>query len=66
MKLILNGDPREIPGVTTLPELVDTLGLPASALLVEHNGLALLRDEWTGRPLADGDHIEFLRITAGG
>lgn len=66
MKLILNGDPRDIPGVTTLPELVDSLGLPASALLVEHNGLALLRDEWNGRPLADGDRIEFLRITAGG
>jgi len=66
MKLILNGDPRDIPGVTTLPELVDSLGLPASALLVEHNGLALLRDEWKERPLADGDRLEFLRITAGG
>ena len=58
--------PRDIPGVATLPELVDALGLPASALLIEHNGLALLRDEWPERPLADGDRIEFLRITAGG
>ena len=66
MKLILNGDPRDIPGVATLPEFVDALGLPASALLIEHNGLALLRDEWPERPLADGDRIEFLRITAGG
>jgi thiamine biosynthesis protein ThiS len=66
MKLILNGDCRDISGVTTLPELVDALGLPASALLIEHNGLALLRNEWTGRPLAEGDRLEFLRITAGG
>lgn len=66
MNLFLNGESREIPGVRTLPELVETLGLPAAALLIEHNGLALLRDEWAARPLADGDRIEFLRITAGG
>jgi len=66
MNLSLNGEPREIPGVRTLPELVEALGLPAAALLIEHNGLALLRDEWGTRPLADGDRIEFLRITAGG
>jgi len=66
MKLTLNGELQEIPPVRTLPELVEALGLPAAALLIEHNGLALLRDEWTARPLADGDRIEFLRITAGG
>ena len=66
MTLHLNGESREIPNVRTLPELIDTLGLPAGALLVEHNGLALLRDEWVTRPLAEGDRIEFLRITAGG
>ena len=57
MNLSLNGELREIPGIRTLPELVEALGLPAGALLIEHNGLA---------PLAEGDRIEFLRITAGG
>jgi len=66
MNLTLNGDPSEIPNVATLPELVAALDLPAAALLVEHNGLALLRHEWADRPLSDGDRIEFLRITAGG
>jgi len=66
MNLFLNGETRDIPGVQTVPELVDALGLPGAALLIEHNGLALLRDEWAGRALADGDRIEFLRITAGG
>jgi len=66
MTLFLNGESREIPGIQTLPALVEALGLPAGALLIEHNGLALLRDEWIDRPLAEGDHIEFLRITAGG
>lgn len=66
MTLFLNGESREIPSVRTLPELIEALGLPAGALLIEHNGLALLRDEWVDRPIADGDRIEFLRITAGG
>ena len=66
MKLSLNGELREIPGVRTVPELVEALGLPAGALLIEHNGLALLRTEWEGRALAEEDRIEFLRITAGG
>lgn len=66
MNLLLNGEPRDIPGVATLPQLVESLGLPAAALLIEHNGLALLRDEWAERPLAEGDRIEILRLTAGG
>lgn len=66
MNLTLNGESCEVPGVQTIPELVEALGLPAAALLVEHNGLALLRGEWADRPLAEGDRVEFLRITAGG
>lgn len=66
MTLYLNGEPRELPGPVTLPELVRSLGLPEAALLVEHNGLALLRHEWEGRTLADGDRLELLRLTAGG
>ena len=66
MNLSINGELREISGVRTLPELIEVLDLPADALLIEHNGLALLRAEWTARPLTDGDRIEFLRITAGG
>lgn len=66
MNLIINGEPREIPGVSTLPELVEALGLPAPSLLIEHNGIALHRTEWESRPLTDGDEFEFLRVAAGG
>jgi thiamine biosynthesis protein ThiS len=66
MNVIVNGQPTEVPAVSTLPELIDALGLPAAALLVEHNGLALHRREWEGRPIAAGDRFELLRITAGG
>ncbi|MEI6351175.1 MAG: sulfur carrier protein ThiS [Verrucomicrobiota bacterium] len=66
MNLIINGESREIPETGTIPELLQVLGLPAPSLLIEHNGLALHRSEWTDRKLSDGDRLEFLRITAGG
>ncbi len=66
MKLLVNGEPRELRQATNVAELIDELGLPAPAILVEHNGLALRRDEWAARPLAEGDRIELVRIVAGG
>ena len=66
MNLVINGESKDVPGVRTLPELIEVLKLPAPALLIEHNGLALHRKEWEARPLAEGDRLEFLRITAGG
>lgn len=66
MKLFVNGEAREIVHAQNVAELIDELGLPAPATLVEHNGLALRRSEWLARPLAEGDRIELIRIVAGG
>ena len=66
MKLRINGDLRDIAGARNVAELIEALALPAPAILVEHNGTALRRDEWPARALADGDHIEIIRIVAGG
>ncbi len=66
MKIVLNGEPREIARATNIAELVAELALPAAATLVEHNGLALRREEWSQRPLAGDDRIEIVRIVAGG
>lgn len=66
MKLHINGESREIVEAKTVAGLVDELGLPGPALLIEHNGTALRRDEWAYRALAEGDRLEMLRIAAGG
>ena len=66
MKLRVNGEDREIANARNVAELVDALGLSAPAVLVEHNGFALRREEWTGRALTEGDRIEIIRIVAGG
>ena len=66
MTIMVNGEARTISRASNVAELVHELELPAPAMLVEHNGLALRRDEWPARPLADGDRIELIRIVAGG
>jgi sulfur carrier protein len=65
MKLTVNGAGHETDA-RSIEALVEALGLPVKAVLVEHNGLALRRDEWPGRALAEGDTLEIIRIVAGG
>lgn len=66
MKIVINGEPREISRAANVAELIAELGLPAAVTLVEHNGLALRREEWPERSLAEADRVEIVRIVAGG
>jgi sulfur carrier protein len=63
---VLNGEAADTLGAQTVEELVERYGLPAQAVLIEHNGLALHRREWPQRRLAEGDAVEVLRVVAGG
>ncbi len=66
MKISLNGETVDARESKTIAELVDCYQLPPESILVEQNGLALHRHEWSKRPLAEGDRIEFIRVVAGG
>jgi sulfur carrier protein len=66
VKIVLNGEPKLIERATDIPGLLEELGLASPALLVEHNGLALRRDEWSLHALTEGDRVEIIRIVAGG
>ena len=66
MKILLNGEDVDAREAKTIAELVDHYELPPQSILVEHNGLALHRHDWSGRQLAEGDRIEFIRVVAGG
>ena len=66
MKIILNGEARCVAEPTTISALVHDLNLIPATLLIEHNGLALHRNEWNSRALHDGDKVEFIRVVAGG
>ena len=66
MTITLNGESRSIAAVETIGALVRELNLVPATLLIEHNGLALHREEWNSRPVQDGDKIEIIRVVAGG
>ena len=66
MTIAINGEHRKVERAGNVAELIEELALPALATLVEHNGLALRREEWNARALAEGDRIELVRIVAGG
>jgi sulfur carrier protein len=66
MRLTVNGAEREVADGTTLAQLVEELGLRVGAVVVEHNGTALLRSEVATASLVEGDVLELVRAVAGG
>jgi sulfur carrier protein len=66
MKVWINGEPAEINGASNIAELAAHYGLQPNTVLIEHNTTALHQREWSERTLAEGDHIEFVRVVAGG
>jgi sulfur carrier protein len=66
VQLTVNGRSSEVADGTTLPALLEQLGLRPGSVVVEHNGTALLRSELDGAHLADGDRLELVRAVAGG
>jgi thiamine biosynthesis protein ThiS len=66
MRISLNGQETDAHGARTVAELVGHFELPPETILIEHNGVALHRREWTQRSLSDGDQIEVVRVVAGG
>ena len=66
MTISLNGQPTDARDSQTIADLVDRFQFPVQTVLIEHNGVALRRNEWPQRPLHEGDRIELLRVVAGG
>jgi thiamine biosynthesis protein ThiS len=66
MTISLNGENVDARGAADIAQLVERFQLAPQTVLIEHNGVALHRQEWTRRLLRDGDQIEFLRVVAGG
>ncbi len=64
--MTLNGEVKSFEDPTTLMDLVEAHGLKVNSILIELNGEAVLRSEWTKRKIQDGDKMEFLRVVAGG
>ena len=66
MKLVVNGEEREVAAAATVGDLLAELGLAGRRVAVELNREILARDLWAGHRLADGDQLEIVHFVGGG
>ncbi|ROT34198.1 sulfur carrier protein ThiS [Micromonospora sp. HM5-17] len=66
MELTVNGVGRQLPGATTLAELVTELTPDSRGVAVAVNGEVVPRAGWAARVLRDGDRVEVLTAAQGG
>ncbi len=66
MRLLVNGEPRDVPDGTTIAALLDLLGVDRRRIAVERNREIVPRAEHAATPLADGDRVEIVTMVGGG
>jgi sulfur carrier protein len=66
MKIVVNGEAKEIPAELTVRGLIEWLDLAEGPVAVERNGEVIPRVEHVSIRLADGDVIEVVHFVGGG
>ena len=66
MKLLVNGDRKEVAEGATIADLVKEMETPRSGVAVAVNGEVVPRAGWKEASLAEGDHVEVLSAIGGG
>jgi thiamine biosynthesis protein ThiS len=64
--LVVNGEPRRVPGPASLLDLLAHLGLDARTVVVELNREIVRRPKLGETVLADGDAVELVHFVGGG
>lgn len=66
IKVMVNGDPMEIPEGITVTDLLAQLKLKPELVVVEHNLNILRREELGKVQLQEGDQVEIVHFVGGG
>ncbi len=66
LTLLINGEPRALPALANVQELVCHLGISQDRIAVELNRRIVRRADWTATPLQDRDRIEIVQFVGGG
>jgi sulfur carrier protein len=66
MRIVLNGEPREVEDGTTIAALVEIERLGNRRIAVEVNGAIVPKSLHAATPLADGDRVEIVHALGGG
>ena len=66
MRVLLNGEEREIPDGLTISGLVEHLKLNPERIAVERNREVVPRAEWAAVRIQEGDRLESVHFVGGG
>jgi thiamine biosynthesis protein ThiS len=66
IRVVINGDPREIPAGLGVTGLLSHLGLPQERVAIERNREILPRSLWAATVVQAGDYFEIVHLVGGG
>lgn len=66
MKVVVNGEEREVEKNLTLSALLNHLELPSERIAVELNREVVRRADWEKIEIKDGDKLEIVHFVGGG
>jgi thiamine biosynthesis protein ThiS len=66
LDVVINGEPRTVPGPATLLDLLAHLGLDPRTVVVERNREIVRRARLGDTEVAEGDAIELVHFVGGG
>ena len=66
MRLVVNGEERQVEANTTVEALLASLGLAGALVAVERNEEVVPRAQHARTQLAEGDRVEVVHFAGGG
>lgn len=66
LEIVVNGEPRRLPGPATAADLLRHLGLDPRTVVVELNRQIVRRPRLEETALSDGDAVELVHFVGGG
>jgi len=66
MRIVLNGEEKEIAAAISLQQLLDELNIPAQRVACEVNLKIVRRALYPGTRLQEGDAVEIIQAIGGG
>jgi len=66
LRIMVNGEPRRVPGPATAADLLRHLGLDPRTVVVELNRQIVRRPRLDDTALSEGDAVELVHFVGGG
>ena len=66
MRILINGEPREVEEKMSLPKLIAVLNLKAEQIAIELNHNVVRRAQWENTLLKVDDKVEIVHFVGGG